>query len=53
MSELIVVIKQGCQNSVYNIMLSCWSGDDNERPTFKEIVDMLSALEKTKKGKYD
>eukprot|EP00731_Ephydatia_muelleri_P014460 Em0008g180a len=34
----------GCPNSVYSVMLSCWKGEENERPNFEEIVKMLDSL---------
>jgi serine/threonine protein kinase len=30
-----------CPPGVYDVMMRCWSYDKSERPTFKEIVELL------------
>lgn len=33
-----------CKRELYNIMFYCWDKDQNERPSFHELVDLLSNL---------
>lgn len=39
--------------SRYSIMMTCWSPNPNERPTFKEIVKILSGYTETLAGYLD
>ncbi|KAH3696620.1 hypothetical protein DPMN_084096 [Dreissena polymorpha] len=33
-----------CDEAVYNVMLSCWKYDKNNRPDFKELAVILKSI---------
>eukprot|EP00002_Diphylleia_rotans_P028442 TRINITY_DN5744_c0_g1_i1.p2 TRINITY_DN5744_c0_g1~~TRINITY_DN5744_c0_g1_i1.p2 ORF type:complete len:104 (+),score=12.93 TRINITY_DN5744_c0_g1_i1:418-729(+) len=37
-------IPQGCPKEFSDLMSSCWDGEVNNRPTFKDIVEKLKTI---------
>ena len=54
--EVVNIVQQGhrlskpvgCPDSMYAIMRKCWSEEKHERPTFEELVTLISKADTTK-----